>query len=191
MSALPNNSLIASGLPQFPEGVPQELFSSFQTVYTALHNLERLFSLYGGVDSPPSDDWSQLNVDQTLFDGNLNRLVLKANEAISFGQVVAPILVGAEVQLRLANATNNTRWACGISVTQGVIPIGSFVEVKTRGLFTGISGMIAGSRYWLSTVSGSVQNAPAVAAGNIEQIAGWAVASNRLLCNFDSYFVQH
>lgn len=191
MATPPNNSLIATGLSLFPEGVPAELFSSFQTVYSAIHNLERLLSLYGGVDSQPSSDWPQLVVDQTFFDGNLNRLVLKANEAISFGQVVAPILSGGEMQLRLANATNNTRWACGISITQGTIPIGSFVEVKTRGIFDGIGGMISGNRYWLSTVAGAVQNAPAVAAGNIEQIAGWAIASNRLICNFDSYFVQH
>lgn len=191
MASIQNNSLITTGLPLFPEGVPKELFSSFQTVYAAIHNLEKLLSLYSGVDSQPSDDWPQLTIDQTFFDGNLNRLVLRANEAISFGQVVTPILVGTEIQLRLANATNNTRWACGISVTGGTVPIGSFVEIKTRGVFTGISGMIAGSRYWVSTVSGIIQNAPPVAAGNIEQVAGWAIASNRLICNFDSFYVQH
>lgn len=191
MATLPNNSLITSGLPQFPEGVPSELFNSFQTVYAAIHNLERLVSLYSGADSQPQADWSQLSVDQTFFDGNLNRLVLRANEAISFGQVVAPILVAGEVQLRLANATNNTRWACGISVTPAPIPIGAFVEIKTRGIIEGIGGMIAGSRYWVSTAAGAVQNAAPVAAGNIEQVAGWAVASNRLICNFDSFYIQH
>lgn len=191
MATPPNNSLVATGLPQFPEGVPPEQFSAFQTVYAAIHNLERLLSFYAGVDSQPAADWSQLTADQTFFDGNLNRLVLRANEAISFGQVVAPILVGGEVQLRLANATNNTRWACGISITSGIIPIGSFVEIKTRGIFEGIGGMIAGSRYWVSTAAGSVQNAAPVAAGNIEQVAGWAVAPNRLICNFDSFFIQH
>ncbi len=186
------SSKINLGLPQIPEGVPPELFSQFLLLYNATRNLANALSLYGGVDAQPSDFWSQLTVDDTIFDGNLNRWYVKANEAVSFGEVVSPILSGAELQVRLANATNNTRWACGIVNTVGITPIGSFCEVIVgRGMVTGISGMVAGSRYWLSTTNGAIANTPAVAAGNIEQYAGFALASNRLLFDLSGNFIQH
>lgn len=189
--ALVKSSLVNTGLPQTPEGVPPELFAHFLQVYQAIGNLQDAISTYAGVDSFPTDWWSQLRVDDTFFDGNMNRLILTANENINFGQAVSPILVGSDLQVRLANATNNTRWACGFSITPGTILAGAKIEIKTRGRLDGIAGMVAGGRYWISTVAGSVQNTPPVAAGNIEQVAGWAVAPNRLLCNLDSFFLQH
>jgi len=185
-----NESKIITGLPQTPEGVPPELWMHFYSVYSAIHNLERFISQYTGVDDYPQDMWSQLGIADTFLDGNLNRLYLKCTEAVSYGQAVSPVL-STTVQVRLANATNNTRWCCGFVESPGSFAIGDYVMIKTRGLISGISGMGVPGRHWLSTTAGAITNAPPVAAGNIEQVVGWAVSSSQLISNLDSYFVQH
>ena len=185
-----NSSKVYTGLSQTPEGVPQELFTHFYTVYSAIHNLERLLSLYAGVDPQPHELWPQLSIDDSVFDGNMNRWYPTAYEILNFGEAVSPILVGSDLQVRRASAANNTKWCCGFVNTEGTTGAGEKVEVKTRGLITGVSGMTPGSRLWLSTTDGFITNSPPVAAGNIVQVVGFALASNRLLCNLDSYFVQ-
>lgn len=186
-----SGSKIATGLPQMPEGVPPELWQHFYTVYSAIHNLERFISQYTGADEQPSAIWSQLTVDDTFLDGNLNRLYLETTETVSFGNAISPILSGGVLKLRLANATNNTRWCCGFVESVGTFLAGSFVAIKTLGLITGVSGLTVAGRYWLSTTNGLVVNTPPVAAGNIEQVVGWAPNATRLISNLDSYFVQH
>jgi hypothetical protein len=183
-----NDSRIIVGLPQFPENVPQELFNSFFTVYTAIHNLARSLSLYAGVDPVPEAEQSQVTVDDTIQDGNLNRWYAKANEIISFGAAVSPILVGSELQVRLANATNASRWCCGFVNSIGTFSAGQYVEIRTRGLITGVAGMISGDRYWLSTTNGVIQNAAPAGAGNIVQVLGFALSPTRLLSNPSFYF---
>jgi hypothetical protein len=185
-------SKIQLGLPQLPDGVPKELYFQFATLYTAMQSLAAAVSLYAGVDPQPQDVWSQLALDSTIFDGNLARWYVKANEAINFGQAVSPVIGGdGTLQVRLANATDNTRFCCGFSNTVGTTPIGSFLEVLPRGYITGVSGMNAGQRYFLSTTSGVITNAAPVAAGNIEQVLGWAMSSTRLFANPNSAFIQH
>lgn len=191
MAGVLTSSLVNTGLPQFPEGVPPELFSAFLQVYQGVGNLQQAISQFAGVDSMPTDWWSQLTIDDTFFDGNLNRLIVTANENINLGQAVSPILVAGTLQVRLANATDNTRWCSGFSITPGTIIAGSKIEIKTRGVISGVTGMTIGARYWLSTVSGFIQNIPPVAAGNIEQVVGWAAAGSRLISNLDSFFIQH
>lgn len=185
-------SLVNSGLPQLPDNsVPPELQGPFTSLYNAIHNLERAISLYAGVDSQQQFAWEQLFLTQYFFDGNLNRMYLKCAEAITFGHAVSPTIVAGELQLRLANATDNTRWCCGFSSTTGTRAIGEFVEIRTRGLITGVSSLTAAARYWLSTTNGLITNTPPVAAGNIEQVVGWAHSTDRLICNLDSFFIQH
>lgn len=189
--ATPQGSLIVTGLPQLPEGVPTELFASFLQVYQAISNLQQAISQFAGVDDPNLDFYSQLTLDDTFFDGNLNRIIALANENINFGQAVSPINVAGVTQVRLANATNNTRWCCGFSVSPGTVLAGSYLQIKTRGVIKGVVGLVPGSRYWLNTVNGQIVNGEPVAAGNIGQVVGWAWSANRLICNLDSYFVQH
>lgn len=186
-------SRVQTGLPQLPEGVPPELYSNFLTIYNSIHNLARQIATYAGVDEQPSDIWSQLSVDDTLIVGNMNRWYVKQNEALLFGQVVAPVLVGAELRVRKANATNNTKWACGIvSSSDHVSGADNFCEVRVGNWFCdGIAGLTPGARYWLSTVDGLITNVAPVAAGNIEQYIGWAVAGNRLLVDISGNYIQH
>jgi hypothetical protein len=189
---LTNNSKVITGLPQFPEGWPKELSGAAFSVYSAIHNLETLLSKYAGVDPQPSQYWSQLALTDTIYDGNLGRWYVKANENLAYGALVSPFLVGAELQVRNANATDNTRWACGIcNVPTGVLA-GDYLEViGLRGLVQGVGGLTKGTRYFLSTVNGLVTNAEPVAAGNIGQVVGFALAADRLWMDINLQFIQH
>ena len=188
-----SGSRITTGLPQFPSGVPDNLFNQFFLLYQALNNLAAQISELSGIDAQDSSVWSQLTVDQTLWQINPGRFYAKQNEAVAFGACVSLFLVGAELQVRNANATGNAKQAIGfVSSTNHVVAVGSFCEVTVSiGLITGIGGLIAGSRYFLSTTNGIITNTAPVAAGNIEQVVGVAFAANRLLMNIDRAFIQH
>lgn len=193
MAGPTNYSKISIGLPQSPEGVPQELFVPLFQVYAAIQNLRQFLATYTGADELAQDLWPQVTVDETLWPGNLRRWYTKQNEAINFGSVVSPILVGSEMRVRLANATDNTRPAVGICTSNDHTPgVGNFCEITIGdGFIASIAGMTPGQRYWLSTVSGVISNVPAVAAGNIEQYVGWAMAANRLVMSINGNFIQH
>lgn len=189
---IPQTKIIL-GIPELPsDGIPKQLYAEFQLVYTALKALKDALSLYGGVDPQPQDVWSQLALDATMFDGNLSRWYIKAFENINFGQAVSPV-IGADgtLQVRLANATTNVKWCAGFSNTVGTTLAGSFLEVLPRGYITGVSGMNAGQRYFLSTVDGIITNVAPVAAGNIEQVVGFAMSSTRLFANMNPSWIQH
>lgn len=185
-------SKIITGLPQLPgDGVPRELYTEFQLLYNAIKALQNALSLFAGVDPQPQDVWSQLPLDTTMYEGNLARWYIEATEPINFGQAVSPIISGGQLKVRLANATDNTKWCAGFSNTLGTTPTGSFLEVLPRGYITGISGMNAGQRYFLSTTSGVITNVAPVAAGNIEQVVGFAMSSTRLFSNLAPEWIQH
>lgn len=186
-------SRINLGLPQFPEGVPTELFNQFFLLYQALRNLSSQFSELLGIDEANQDLWSQLSIDQTLYQGNMGRWYVQQYEALNFGECVSPILDAGVLKVRKANATDNTKPAIGfVSSSTHVSAIGQFCEVTIGiGLITGVAGMIEGTRYFLSTTDGVIVNVAPVAAGNIEQVVGIALASNRLLMNIDQAWIQH
>lgn len=188
-----NTSKIIIGLPQSPEGVPPEIYTPMFQVYQAAQNLRSAIAQYAGVDEYSQSLWPQLSIDETLWPGNTKRWYVLQNEALNFGQAVSVINVAGIPQVRLANSTNNTRWACGIvSSFDHVAGIGNFCEVTVGdGLITGIGGLTVGTRYWLNTVDGQIVNAPTVAAGNIEQYIGWAIAANRLVMSINGNYIQH
>ena len=191
--ALDNSSFIQTGLALTPESAPPELYNEFYKIYTAVHNLERFLSEFAGVDEWPTVAWSQLSLDQTIKEGNMNRWYPKQSEALTFGMAVSPILDAGELKVRKANATTNAKFCCGfVSSSDHNSSIGSNCEIMIgAALIKGITGLITGSRYFLSTTDGVVTNAAPVAAGNIEQVVGLALASNRLLMNLNFAWVQH
>lgn len=186
------SSKININLSQTPEDVPKELFNPFFRVYNAIQSLAAALSKYAGVDQEPTDYWGQLTVDDSIFAGNMNRWYVKANENIGYGSVVSAIFTAGTLQVRNANATDNTRPACGICNTVGGVIAGNFCEVLLgTGMSAGIAGMTPGTRYFLSTTNGLITNVAPVAAGNIEQVVGLALAANRILMNLNFAWVQH
>jgi hypothetical protein len=189
--ALVNSSRINIGLPQLPDNVPSEFFGHFQPVYTAIHNLAKQLSQYAGVDEYPSDWWNQLTVDDTIYVGGTARWYTKAYEDLSVGHCVSPIIDAGSLKVRKANATNNTKPACGFVTAIGTGAAGTEVEVMVgQGLILGVAGMTPGNRYFLSTSDGLITGVAPAAAGNIRQVVGLALASNRLLMNLNFDWTQ-
>lgn len=187
-----NNSLINSGLPQLPEGVPNEAYNHFVQIYNAIHKLEALVAQYTGADSQDPLIWSQLTPEATLLSGNMNRLYLQAYEVLSYGNCVALVNDAGTAKFRKANATNNTKPAFGFVNTPGTTAIGSYVEVICGvGLLQSVGGLTPGTRYFLSTTDGVITNGAPVAAGNIEQVLGVAITASRLFINISPFWIQH
>ncbi len=122
----------------------------------------------------------------------MGRLYAKASENIAFGAVISIYVSGGVLRVRNANATDNSRPGLGWCSTSGGIASGAFGEVIIGpSLCTAISGMTIGTRYFLDTTNGQVVNAEPVAAGNIGQALGIAIAANRLYMLPSLQWVQH
>jgi hypothetical protein len=112
------------------------------------------------------------------------RLYAKASEAIGFGNAVNLHAVSGVINIRKANATNNTKPCHGFCSVSVGIPSGEYGEViLCQGITTGITGLTTGTRYFLSTTDGLLTATAPVAAGNIEQAVGIALET--------SLFIQH
>lgn len=186
------NSPISTALPQTAQGMPKEIQPYFQEVYDAIYQLQLAFVNFVGVAPQPQSIWDELTASQTIFAQNANRAYLQAIEPIGAGAIVNILNSGGAAKVQNANATNNTKPADGFCNVAAGVGIGDFLEViMFSGLCTLFSGLTPGQRYFLSTVSGSIQLAAPVAAGNIEQFVGIAMDANSLFFHSASRFVQH
>jgi len=190
---LADSSRINCGLPQLPEGAPPELFQQFYALYSAIHKLEKLVAQFSGADQYPNDWWPQLTLDDSIYAGGDNRLYVRQGDALTFGECVNLYSNAGVLTVRKANATTNVKFACGfVTSNDHVSAIGEFCEVMVgNAMLTGVGGLAVGTRYFLSTVDGLVTNAAPVAAGNIEQVIGIALAPTRLYMNLNFGWIQH
>lgn len=175
-----------------PDGIKDPVaVSAFQEVYNAIQNIIQALVNNCGIGPQPSSVQLQLaGVPSTLIAGNLNRLYVTASENITFGAVINLFQSGGILQARNANATNNTKPADGYcSSTVGILA-GAIGEVQLGHGLTSFNGLTIGDRYYLSTTNGLVSNAPATAAGNIEQYVGVAIDVSDLFVNL-GYWIQH
>lgn len=185
-------SPIDTGLPQQPQGIPPELFNEFWTIYNAIQALQRGINQYAGVIAWPQAEWSQLTPAETILAQNTHRLYTIATENLAFGALVNLWNDSGVLKARLANATNNLKPCFAICNTVGGISSGSYGEVLVmEGLSLGVSGLIPGARYFLSTTPGVLTNAPPVAVGNIEQPIGVAFSGNLFFFSADLSWIQH
>ncbi len=187
-----NNSLINSGLPQLPEGVPNEAYNHFVQIYNAIHKLEALVSQYTGCDGQDPLIWSQVTAEASVLSGNMNRFYLQAFEPLAYGNCVSLYNDAGVGKFRKANATNNTKPAFGFVNSPASVVAGDYVEVIGGvGLLQSVGGLTPGTRYFLSTTDGVITNGAPVAAGNIEQVLGVAITASRLFINISPFWIQH
>lgn len=185
-------SPIDMGLPQVPQNVPPELFTEFVTIYNALQALQRGINQYVGVIAWPEGEWAQLTPADTILSQNQHRLYITATETLPFGALVNLWNDSGFLKGRLANATNNLKPCQAICNTVGGILAGTPGEViLMSGLSLGVSSLLPGTRYFLSTVPGVVTNSPPSAAGNIEQSIGVALSGNILYFQANLTWIQH
>lgn len=188
-----NTSRVQTGLSETPEGVPDALYRVFFQLYTAIHNLEAFISAFTGIDPQPQSLWNQVSPLDTVMSGNLNRVYIQQFEPLGFGNCVSFVVDGGVLKAQKANATTNAKFAVGFVTSTTHIPLaGQFCEVTIgMGLITGVAGMIAGARYFLSTTPAIITNSEPVAAGNIGQVVGVALTNTLLFMNVTQTWNQH
>lgn len=176
---------------QAPTNVEPAVRVAIEEVYATLNLVVRALVNNCGIGPQLPMNWSNVAGNpRTLLSSNLRRFYARAAEPINTYSIVALFDAGTEIQMRLADATDNTRVAVGYCNTPGgliVNQVGEFILGTGVPLF---AGMTPGAHYWLSTTAGNISNAPAVAAGNVEQYLGVAFSATEL--NFScSAFIQH
>lgn len=186
------NAPINFFIPQQPPvGIPEELKPAFQTLYNALQQIILALVNNCGIGPQNTIDWPQLaGLPTTLLFGNMGRFYVTASENIQQGAMVNLYNNAGSINVRNANATNNTKPAHGFCSTAGGILAGAVGEVTLLQGVATITGLTVGTRYYLSTTNGLVTNVAPVAAGNIEQYIGIAITGNTLLTNI-GYWIQH
>ena len=169
-----------------PPGLPLEIRTVIEDIYTAIYQLQIALVNFCGVSPQPQAQWSQLATVQTILQQNMNRTYMLASETILGGALVNFVNSGGVIKVRNANATDNTKPAQGFCNVSGGTASGSYGEfIMFSGLCQLISGLTIGSVYYLSTTNGILSVSKPVAAGNIEQMVGVAVDINVL------YFTSH
>lgn len=185
------NSPLSIAITQDPIGIPKELQAYFSDLYNAIFQLQLAFVDFAGIAPQDSDLWSQLLPGQTILAQNANRLYVKASELLATGAMVNCHNVAGVLNVRNANATDNTKPCHGYCNVIGGAPAGTFTEIILfHGLCTLFSGLTPGSAYYLSIVGGGIQLPAPVAAGNVEQFLGIALDANSFM--FQSHYrIQH
>lgn len=194
MATPPVNSQIKLSLPATISPSVDPAFRGYlEELVNAIQQLQSYVEQYCGITQKIAVSWPGIRPEDTLLDHQLNRFYGKAAEPIISGGIINIHDAGAGVLgLRNADASNNTRPAHGWCTTQGGIATGEYGEVILgRGLITNITGLVIGTRYFLSTTAGVITNAQPVAAGNITQYIGTAIGTQLLLADINQQWVQH
>lgn len=168
---------ITSGLPALPIGMSDEDFSKFAPVYRAISALSEQISFnVGDMQFKPDEIGS---VDQlVLLSGHRQqKIIVKAGEALSFGQALTFTIELGKVVAYKASATNLARPCHGMCNSPTGIPAGGFGDALfMQGRCEGVAGTTFGAAYYLS-VDGAIQVTPPVATGVINQIVGIGLGS--------------
>lgn len=165
--------------------------AAIEELYAFGFQVIRAFVDYCGIGSQNFNNWPLLAGNpKTLLVGNLNRLYVVASENIIQGAAVSLVNTAGILNVRNANATNNTRICDGFCSSPGGINAGSPGEIILNNGIASIGGLTLGARYWLSIINGLITAVPPVAAGNIEQYVGIAISPTILSFNISNWF-QH
>lgn len=182
------DSLIDVRLPAQPEiddPALAPMYGQLALVYNAIRQLQIGITDYAGVGQKEQSTWSQLGPLDSVRIQNLNRIYVKAGEAIALGEVVNFYdLGGGVLGVRKANASSGTpRPAHGYCSTIGGIALNAYGEcILGVGLCSFITGLALGVTYYLSTTAGLITNAKP-AGPNLQQPVGFAVGGSLLYFN--------
>lgn len=110
-----------------------------------------------------------------------------ASENIAYGAAISFHDVAGVLNVRNANATNNTKPCQGFCSAPLGLTTGNSGPSLTGVGVTPIGGLTIGDSYYLSTTDGLVAPTPAVAVGNIEQFLGFATSTTSLRFNVSSW----
>lgn len=161
----------------------EELYNSAQQIFSTLVDNcgigPQAFSLWQLLSGSPSSILSQ----------NMHRLYIPVTVPVVLGNALHIISNAGILSAELANATNNTKPCLAFANSAAVNP-GDMIEAIVHSGIISVNGLTVGAKYFLSTTDGVISNAPATAAGNIEQYLGFAIDTTHLFFN-SHYWVQH
>lgn len=185
------NSPFSLQLPETPQTKNKEVYGDLAAIYNALQTLQQAMTDYGGIVTQPTDLWNQLQPTDSLFPQNANRFYVQTSEILTVGAFISIFNNAGAVNVRNANATNNTRPAHGYCPAGAANPADYCEVILFHGLCISIGGLTIGQRYFLSTVDGLITAVAPVAAGNIEQPVAIAIAASTLYVTIGLDFIQH
>lgn len=184
-----DNSKITLGLPALPsDNLPPTLYDDFLQIHNAIKNLLDGVSRYSGIDPIPPAEQAFYTPNLTLQTGNLSRIYVVADFAITAGQAINLYNSGGQLRARLASAAAVGTQCHGIA-NNSAAPGGIVEMYYMQGMVSSVVGMVVGDNYWLSPTSGLIQNVAPTAAGTIRQSIGVAYASNNLLMSVSSLYI--
>lgn len=177
------NSPINLRLDQVPpDALPIELQNALFPLYNAFQQVLSAFQSFVGVSQWDQEIWSQLDPSQTIFPQFHNRLYVIASEAINAGAPINLFSNAGVLNVRNANATNNTKPAQGVA-SMNIAALAMGEVILGHALVTATAAFVIGTVYYLATANGQYTSVAPVAAGNIEQFLGVALNANELFFN--------
>ncbi len=177
--------LVASGVPSYPPGLSDQDAALVAPLYRALGNLAQQVSELTGRIQLSQAEQGSLSQLTLLQSQRLNRIFVKAGEALSYGQLVNLTVSSGKIVAVKADATVLTKPAHAIVDKPGGIANGTFGEVVfMQGRTASVTGTTFGAAYYLST-AGNLQITPPVATGVINQIVGIGLGSEGLWLNIE------
>lgn len=188
------SSVVNFQLPLSPDPkIPPAILAAINPLYGAMQQVFITFTNNCGISSQPVNLWEQFATqapDQTVLAANMGRVYLTPSEDIAFGAMASLWNNAGVFSARNANATNNTKPADCFCITPGGLVAGVVGEFILSCGMVPINGVVAGTRYYLSTVNGLITAVAPVAAGNIEQYLGIGFPNNQFYFNAH-YWIQH
>lgn len=151
------NSPINLAVPEQPSDLPAEDQRKFFGVYSSLHTIVAAMRDYLGVGSWSTQHVEGLNLGDTCYAGQGNRVFFTAGEEIAAGRLVEIRSDGLCYQ-----ATGAT--VCGMMIGKQV-SAGETAEVMMFfGIIKNTSGLTAGARYFLGA-GGALASSGTIAVG--------------------------
>lgn len=168
------------GIPQvIPADMPPGLIPYLKPLYIAFQNtIQTLIRFTGIAPRNAADLLTSINDPTALLANNTHRFYTQATENIAFGALISLTASLGILAVRNANATDNTKPCDGFCNALAGLSAGQVGEIiLTDGLIVSLSGLVPGTRYYLSTIGGTLTTSPPVAAGNLQQSVGIALTA--------------
>jgi hypothetical protein len=170
------------GLPSQPTITDPQMYNEFLRVYNAINNLALAIDLYTG--GLPIDETSIAfnSIKEGYRVQNISKIYLKATEAIAFGAMVS-ISGTFENKIIVKNSVDLNPEPCiGYCSQESGVASGEFGEFTLGpSLHPFFSGLVPGSKYYVSGTAGLVTPAAPSGSGRLLQFLGIALSDTALL----------
>lgn len=145
------NSPIQLAVTQTSSEYPSDKQRDFQPVSISLYTLLDAFTRYGGISSLGEQEGISSSIEDQVHPQFMNRLWIKAGEALTPGFIINVYKDGTELKARKASANDSARIACGVYNGTTTKNIGDLCEIWLgSALVTRVAGLTEGQRYFLA-----------------------------------------